>query len=119
MAKSFNQVDGVDFSETFSPVIKRASITVVLTIAIVKCWEPRQLDVKNAFLHGHLSAPVYMQQPPGYMDPACPTHVCQLSRALYGLKQAPRAWIDRLSDFLLHLGFIAASLTPICLSAIL
>ena len=92
VAKGFNQVDGVDFSETFSPIIKRAHIRVVLTIAVVKRWELRQLDVKNAFLHGHLSAPIYMQQPPGYVDPACPTHVCQLSRALYGLKQAPRAW---------------------------
>ena len=52
VAKGFNQVDGVDFSETFSPVIKRASIRVVLTIAVVKRWELRQLDVKNAFLHG-------------------------------------------------------------------
>ena len=86
VAKGFNQVDGVDFSETFSPIIKRAHIRVVLTIAVVKRWELRQLDVKNAFLHGHLSAPIYMQQPPGYVDPACPTHVCQLSRALYGLK---------------------------------
>lgn len=76
VAKGFNKVNGVDFSETFSPIIKRASIRVVLTIAVVKRWELRQLDVKNAFLHGHLSTPVYMQQPPGYVDPTCPTHVC-------------------------------------------
>ena len=76
VAKGFNQVDGVDFFETFSPVIKQASIRVVLTIAVVKRWELRQLDVKNAFFHGHLSAPVYMQKPLGYVDPTCPTHVC-------------------------------------------
>ena len=91
VAKGFNQVDGVDFSETFSPVVKLASIRLSLTIAIVKGWEIHQLDVKNAFLHGHLSQPVYMQQPPGYVDLKLPTHVCQLSCALYGLKQAPRA----------------------------
>ena len=89
MAKGFNQVDGIDFSKTFSLVIKLASICLVLTVAIVKGWNIRQLDVKNAFLHGSLSTPIYMQQPPRYIDPKFPTHVCQLSRALYGLKQAP------------------------------
>ena len=89
VAKGFNQVDGIDFSETFSLVIKLASICLVLTVAIVKGWNIRQLDVKNAFLHGSLSTPIYMQQPPRYIDPKFPTHVCQLSRALYGLKQAP------------------------------
>ena len=89
VAKGFNQVDGIDFSETFSLVIKLASICLVLTVAIVKGWNIRQLDVKNTFLHGSLSTPIYMQQPPRYIDPKFPTHVCQLSRALYGLKQAP------------------------------
>ena len=112
VAKGFSQVDGVDFSETFSPVIKPASILLALTIAAVKGWEIRQLDVKNAFLHGYLSQPVYMQQPPGYVDSQFPTHVCQLSRALYGLKQAPRAWFDRLSEFLLALGFYCSTTDP-------
>ena len=89
VAKGFNQVDGIDFAETFSPVIKLASICLVLTMAIVKGWNIRQLDVKNTFLHGSLSTLVYMQQPPGYIDPKYTTHACQLSHALYGLKQAP------------------------------
>ena len=112
VAKGFDQVDGVDFSKTFSPVVKPASIQLTFTIVVVKGWEIRQLDVKNAFLHGHLSQPVYMQQPPGYVDPKLPTHVCQLSYALYGLKQAPRAWFDRLSEFLLALGFYCSTTDP-------
>ena len=86
VAKGFNQVDGIDFVETFSSVIKLASICLVLTMAIVKGWNIRQLYVKNKFLHGSLSRLVYMQQPPGYIDPKHTTHVCQLSHALYGLK---------------------------------
>ena len=101
VAKGFHQVDGIDFSKTFSPVIKPTSIQLSLTIAVVKGWEICQLDVKNAFLHGFLSTPVYMHQAPGYVDPVHPTHVCQLSRVLYGLKQGPHTWFDRLSDFIL------------------
>ncbi|XP_040987785.1 uncharacterized mitochondrial protein AtMg00810-like, partial [Juglans microcarpa x Juglans regia] len=65
----------------------------------------RQLDVKNAFLNGTLTDQVYMEQPPGYIDPRFPNHVCQLKKALYGLKQAPRAWFQSFSTFLIHLGF--------------
>ena len=54
VAKGFHQVNGIDFSETFSPIIKTTSIRLTLTIAVVKGWEIRQLDVKNAFLYGFL-----------------------------------------------------------------
>ena len=67
VAKGFNQVDGIDFLETFPTVIKPASICLVLIVAVVKGWNIRQLDVKNEFLHGSLSTPVYMHQPLGYV----------------------------------------------------
>src|SRR5579863_9839408 len=47
-----------------------------------------------------------MAQPPGFIDPAFPSHVCHLKRAIYGLKQAPRAWYNELRQFLLHNGFV-------------
>ena len=49
-----------------------------------------------------------MVQPPGYVDPSYPNHVCRLWKSLYGLKQAPRAWFDRFSTQLLDLGFHAS-----------
>lgn len=67
-----------------------------------------QLDVKNGFLHGTLKETVYMEQPPGFQHPTYPDHVCLLDKSIYGLKQAPRAWFDRLSEFLLHLGFLCS-----------
>ncbi|RVW86387.1 Retrovirus-related Pol polyprotein from transposon RE1 [Vitis vinifera] len=112
VAKGYHQVDGLDYTETFSPVIKPGTIRMVLTIALVKKWPIRQLDVKNAFLHGLISEDIHMEQPPGMADLEHPTHVCKLQKALYGLKQAPRAWFDRFSAFLLKYGFFCSLADP-------
>uniref|UniRef100_A0A2N9HRT6 Uncharacterized protein n=1 Tax=Fagus sylvatica TaxID=28930 RepID=A0A2N9HRT6_FAGSY len=105
VAKGYTQVPGLDYTDTFSPVIKATTVRVVLSLAVTNKWPLRQLDVKNAFLNGTLTEHVYMEQPPGYIDPRFPHHVCHLKKALYGLKQAPRAWFQRFSSFLLTLGF--------------
>ncbi|GKA93000.1 copia protein [Tanacetum coccineum] len=86
-----SQQVGVDCDETFSLVVKPATIRSILTLAISKSWSIPQLDVKNAFLHGTLNETVYMYQPMGFRDAKHPDYVCLLKKSLYGLKQAPRA----------------------------
>jgi histone deacetylase 1/2 len=105
VAKGFKQRYGIDYEDIFSSVVKPATIRVVLSLAVSQGWSLRQLDVSNAFLHGHLEEVVYMKQSPGYEDKTLPGYICKLDKALYGLKQAPRAWYSRLSTKLQMLGF--------------
>ncbi|GJT39854.1 ribonuclease H-like domain-containing protein [Tanacetum coccineum] len=108
VANGRNQQYGVDCSDTFSPVVKPATIRTVLSLALARNWPVHQLDVKNAFLNGDLTETVYMYQPPGFVDSRFPHHVCRLQRSLYGLKQAPRAWFQRFAGYALRVGFTSS-----------
>ncbi|KAL6505058.1 hypothetical protein OROGR_024875 [Orobanche gracilis] len=105
VAKGFHQRPGLDYIETFSPVVKPASLRLILSLASSQNWCLRQLDINNAFLQGTLSENVYMSQPPGFVDPSFPHHVCKLNKAIYGLRQASRAWYNELKSFLSSNGF--------------
>jgi hypothetical protein len=86
-----DDANGVDYDETFSPVVKFATVCAVLSLTLSRNWVIHQLNVKNAFLHGTLTKTVYCSQPTGFVDATHPDLVCRLNRSLYGLKQAPRA----------------------------
>ncbi|GJZ48855.1 retrotransposon protein, putative, ty1-copia subclass [Tanacetum coccineum] len=90
VAKGYTQTYGVGYGETFSPVVDIKAIRILLTIVAFYDNKIQKMDVKTAFLNGHLSEDVYMVQPEGFVDPKHPNKVCKLQRSIYGLKQASR-----------------------------
>lgn len=104
VAKGYAQTYGIDYSDTFSPVAKLASVRLLISLASSYHWPLHQLDVKNAFLHSDLEEEVYMEQPPGFVAQGASGMVCKLKRSLYGLKQSPRAWFGRFSDVVMEFG---------------
>lgn len=109
MAKGYHQQHGVDYHETYIPVIKPATVRLVVYIAISRGWCLRQIDIQNAFLHGSLQEEIFMVQPPRFQHPQYPNYQCKLKRSLYGLRQAPRQCFSQLADALVQLGFVGSA----------
>lgn len=99
-----HQTEGEDYTETFAPVAKLATVRIILKLAATNGWLVDQMDVHNAFLHGDLEEEIYMKLPQGFTC-SDPTKVCRLKKSLYGLKQAPRCWYAKLSSALEQFGF--------------
>eukprot|EP00253_Pinus_taeda_P032184 PITA_32184 len=106
VAKGYAQKEGIDYEETFAPVLRYTSIRIVISLAAQMGWEIHQMDVKTAFLNGVIEEEVYNEQPKGFETREKKSHVCRLKKALHGLKQAPRAWYGRIDVYLQKMGFV-------------
>ena len=92
VAKGFKQSHGIDYDETFSPLVMLKSVRILLAITTYYNYEIWQMDVKTAFLNGNLIKDVSMTQPEGFVNLEGSHKACKLQRSIYGLKQASRSW---------------------------
>jgi len=102
-AQGFTQVSGMDYHETFAPVVKATTVKTMFALAAIRDYEIHTLDINNAYLHGILDEEIYMRPPPGYKIGH--GNALRLKKGLYGLKQSGRAWNDLLHKELTSLNF--------------
>ena len=86
VVKGYNQVDGIDYGETFALVARLEDIRLLIGYTAHKGFKLFQMDVKTAFLNGYLDEEVFMEQTPGFIDHFQLEHVFKLDKELYGLK---------------------------------
>ena len=106
VAKGFTQIEGIDYTETFSPVSKKDSFRIVMALVAHYDLELHQMDVKTAFLNGDLHENVYMRQPEGFVVKGKEQMGCRLRKSIYGLKQASRQWYLKFDEVIKSYGFI-------------
>lgn len=112
VVKSYSQVAGLDFNETFAPVVRVESVRILFAIAAANDLYILHIDCKNTFLHGQSDVEIYVFQPEGFVDPHFPKRVLRLNKSLYGLKQASRIWYLFLCSIIIELGFITLETDP-------
>jgi len=109
------QTEGIDFFETYAPVVSWNTVRLVFTLATLKGLVSRQIDFVQAFPQAPLDDEVYMQLPKGCItadEGDASTHVLRLRRNIYGLRQAAMNWFEHLRTGLLQRGFKQSTIDP-------
>ena len=108
VTQGFTQVHGIDFDDTFAPIVRMVSIWTVLALTARHNWEIHQVNIKSAYLYGELNEDevIYMKPPPGDIRICDDKHFLRLLKALYGLKQSGWWWYRVLQNILTNLGLI-------------
>lgn len=110
VAKGYAQKAGIDYEETFSPVVRHNTIRFLVAFAVENGMKIFQMDAITAFLQGELNEEIYTEQPEAFKDGS--NRVCRLNKAVYGLKQAGRVWNKKLDGFLIKIGFMKSMCDP-------
>ena len=105
VAKGFNQKEGIDYKETFSPVSTKDSFKIIMALVAHFDLELHQMDVKTAFLNGNVNETIYMVQPENFVFGNSKSMVCKLNKSIYGLKQDSREWYRKFHQVITSNGF--------------
>ncbi|GJR05694.1 ribonuclease H-like domain-containing protein [Tanacetum coccineum] len=106
VVKGCSKKEGVDFNETFSPIVKMSTVRCFIALFVINSWPLFQLDINNAFLYGDIDEDIYMTIPKGFASKDNNNKVCKLVKSFYRLKQAPRKWNEKLVTILKENGFV-------------
>ena len=109
VAQGYTQKLGINYDETFAPVVRFESVRSILSLAVNNNFKLHQMDVSCAFLNGELNEEIYLSQPPNFVVKGKENYYLKLNKSLYGLKQSPRCWNSALDNFLKDIGFIRSS----------
>jgi hypothetical protein len=110
-ARGDQQLEGVDFFETYAPVVQWTTVRLMLILEVLLDLKSKQGDVTAAFLHGELgeNEKVYVEMPLGFRKPG---KVLKLKKTLYGLRQSPRAFWKYLTNAMEAVGMKVSKLDP-------
>jgi len=109
VAKGYTQTKGIDYNETFAPVVRFETLRFLISYATTRKLAIHHMDVETAFLNGDIDEEIFMEQPEGFRTD---NRVCRLNKSLYGLKQSPRLWNKKFIDTLKILGFVRSDADP-------
>ena len=118
MAQGFSQISGIDYEETYSPVMDTITFRYLISLAVSKGLDKRLMDVVTTYSYGSLDANVYMKILEGFTlletmnSKPWSMYSIKLQRSLYGLKQFGRMWYNRLSQYLRKEGYVNNSICP-------
>ena len=112
VARWYFQKEGLDYDETFSPVVRSESVCSVIALASKNGLKLHQMDITTAFLNGNLKEEVNMKQPEGFLVNGQEHLVCRLRKSIYGLKQSPRCWNQALDAQIKLMGFKQSTSDP-------
>lgn len=111
VAKGFTQRPGVDYVETFSPVVRHSTLRLLFALSVKLKLDITHLDVTTAFLNGELNENIFMQKPQGFHCEDS-SKVLKLKKAIYGLKQASRMWYQKVDECLTKNGYVKSKYEP-------
>lgn len=113
VAKGFSQVQGVDYTDTFSPVVRHTTLRLLFALSVQLNLDIiTHLDVTTAFLYGTLEEDIYIQIPEGFSERVQKGQVLKLKKSMYGLKQSSRVWYKRVEECLLKIGYVKSKIEP-------
>jgi hypothetical protein len=94
VAMGNQQKDGIDYLETFAPIINWVTIRTIVALVATNQWQIHHMDVRTAFINGNLKETVYMRQPRGFIEIGKEHLFCRLQKSIYGLQQSPHTWYE-------------------------